>query len=229
MSKKDFKDEDVLAWIRSNPNFLVDHPEIINLITPPSSVKESENLVDFQKLLVKKLQKENADAIETQYMLVEHSRNTLNNLHKIHMSVLQLLDANSFEEFVHVITAELSITLDVDVVCVAVESAEHDLMPAGYMSGVRLLKIGDVEKIMKGRTTLLASATRGDEYLFGEAAGLVYSQCLLELSIHPKMPKGLLLFGSRDPEFFKEDQAVDQIEFLAQVIERSIRAWLSLP
>ncbi len=229
MSKNDFTDEDVLAWIKSNPNFLVDHPEIINLITPPSSIKESENLVDFQKLLVKKLQKENADAIETQYMLVEHSRNTLNNLHKIHQSVLQLLDANSFEEFVHVITAELSITLDVDVVCVAVESAERDLMPSGHMSGVRLLKIGDVENIMKGRSTILASATRGDEYLFGEAAGLVYSQCLLELSIHPKMPKGLLLFGSRDPEFFKEDQAVDQIEFLAQVIERSIRAWLSLP
>ena len=220
--------QDVTQWLKDNPDYLSQNPQILNYIAPPNSVEETQTVVDFQKLMVKKLQKDHAEALETTNMLVEHTRSNLDNQNRIHAAVLNLLDATSFEEFIHIITADLSLTLDVDVVSIAIENDGNDV-PHQYLAGVRLLKKGDVHKIMPGKNHMLFSETRGDEYIFGEASGLVHSQCLLRLGIHPKVPEGILSFGSRDPHFFSPDQGIDQVAFLARVIERCIRAWLNLP
>jgi hypothetical protein len=50
----------------------------------------------------------------------------------------------------------------------------------------------------------------------------------LRIEISPKTPAGIIAFGSRDPEAFGPDQAIDQIGFLAQVVERCFRIWLDV-
>ena len=61
------------------------------------------------------------------------------------------------------------------------------------------------------------------------AATLVRSQILLRVDISMGTPPAILAFGSRDPAMFSDGQATDQILFLARVIERCFRSWLSLP
>lgn len=226
----DISPEDVIQWLKKNPEFLNTNPEALSFLNVSSVEKEQEKdgVVDFQQMLVKKLRQDHAEAIETQDLLVQHSRDTLNNLNRIHAAILHLLDASSFEQFIHIITADLSITLDVDVICLGVESEEQNI-PHRYLSGVRLFNKGDVDQILGTRNSVLQSNIQGDPYIFGEASGLVASQALMRLVIHPKVPQGILAFGSRNPETFQEDQAIDQVAFLARVIERCIRAWLNLP
>lgn len=222
--------ENVIEWLKKNPNFLNNNPEALSLLNVTSIEEEQEKdgVVDFQQMLVKKLRQDHAEAIETQSMLVQHSRDTLNNLNRIHAAILHLLDASNFEQFIHIITSDLSLTLDVDVICLGVESEEQNI-PHRYLSGVRLFNKGDVDTILGTRNSLLQSDIKGDPYIFGEASGLVASQALMRLVIHPKVPQGILAFGSRNPDTFQEDQAIDQVAFLARVIERCIRAWLNLP
>jgi uncharacterized protein YigA (DUF484 family) len=51
---------------------------------------------------------------------------------------------------------------------------------------------------------------------------------LLRLEISHNTPAGIIAFGSRDPEAFGPEQAIDQIGFLAQVVERCFRLWIDL-
>lgn len=222
--------EDVLNWLKDNPTFFKDSPEALEVLANSTSkITEDKTVVDFQKKLVEKLRKDHAEAIETQNMLVEYSRANLNNQNAVHEAILHLLDAASFEEFIHTITSDLAITLGVDVICLCVESENAETIPTRYLSGVRIFKKGDVDYLIGDNSSILQSDIKGNDYVFGEAAGLVKSHALLRLAIHPKVPQGILAFGSRDPQGFGEEQAIDQVSFLARVIERCIRAWLNLP
>ncbi len=222
--------QEVLSFLKDNPNFFEETPEALELLAQAtSSITEDKTVVDFQKKLVEKLRKDHAEAIETQNMLVEYSRANLNNQNAVHESILHLLDATSFEEFIHTITSDLSITLGVDVISLCVESESVGTIPTRYLSGVRIFKKGDVDYLIGDNSSVLQSDIQGNNYIFGEASGLVKSHALLRLAIHPKVPQGILAFGSRDPQGFGEDQAIDQVSFLARVIERCIRAWLNLP
>ena len=75
---------------------------------------------------------------------------------------------------------------------------------------------------------MLQGNINGTEEIFGPGAGLVKSQALLRLEISHNTPAGIIAFGSRDPEAFGPDQAIDQIGFLAQVVERCFRLWIDL-
>lgn len=224
----DLKPEDILEWLKGNPDFLPNHPEAIRYLRAPVAYQEDKTVVDFQKVMVEKLRKDNADIIETQYLLVQNSRANLNNQTRIHAAVLNLLDATSFEELIHIITSDLSITLDVDVVGLVIES-DSGTIPHQYMSGVKILQKGSVDHLMGGQKIILQPNIKGIEHIFGAAAGLVHSQALIRLDIHTKAPVGILAFGSRNPEYFVPDQGTELVAFLARVVERCIRAWLTLP
>lgn len=235
MSEKEVKQmsetitpEEVLEWLKSNPDFLPNHPEALRYLKPPAAYQEDHTVVDFQRVMVEKLRKDNADIIETQYLLVQNSRANLNNQTRMHAAVLNLLDATSFEELIHIITSNLAITLDVDVIGLVIESDEMTI-PHSYMSGVNVLQKGSVNHLMGDHKIILQSNIRGIEHIFGGAAGLVFSQALVRLDIPGKGPSGILAFGSRNPDFFAPDQGTELVTFLARVVERCIKAWLTLP
>ena len=58
---------------------------------------------------------------------------------------------------------------------------------------------------------------------------LADDEALIRLDIHSKAPAGILAFGSRNPDFFAPDQGTELVTFLARVVERCIKAWLTLP
>ena len=81
---------------------------------------------------------------------------------------------------------------------------------------------------LKDGDVLLQSNIHGQEEIFGPGAGLVRSQALVRMEISESTPLGIIAFGSRDPELFQPNQAVDQVGFFVQVIERLFRIWLGI-
>ena len=63
----------------------------------------------------------------------------------------------------------------------------------------------------------------------GAAAGLVRSDALIRLDIAEAAPPTLIAFGSRQPDHFHPGQGTELLNFLARVLEITIRAWLDLP
>ena len=219
--------EEVIDFLRNNPNFLQQHPEACNFLIPPKT-ESGKNVTDFQSFMIKRLKDDKEKVLEKTQEIVENARSNMNNQQRIHKVILRLLEARNFEEFIHIITMDLSSMLDTDISVLVVESNGHDI-PHITTSGIRVLPEGTIDKWMKGQRVLLQSNISGIEPIYGGGATLVQSQALLRVDISMDTPPAILAFGSRDPNMFQDGQGTELIDFLARVVERAFRSWLNLP
>lgn len=220
--------DDVFSFLREHPDFLTQHPDLLTLLTPPKVDHGGRNVVDFQLFQAERLRAEVDRLKDQQRDLIAAGRANLNSQSRIHAAVLFLLDAHTFAHAIQTITTDLAVLLDLDVVCLVVESNGTDL-PHVHSTGVRVVRSGTVGQWLGRRDVVLLADTDGDPEIFGGGAGLVRSQALLRLTVSSETPHGLLAFGSRDPEMFHAGQSTELLGFLARVVERSIRSWLDLP
>jgi uncharacterized protein len=164
-----------------------------------------------------------------QRALLATSRSNMASQSRVHAAVLAIVAAKSFEQLIQVVTTDLAIMLDVDVVTIGVESASAS-QPRLPMHGVQILRRGTVEHILgDDRMTLLCDETTGDPALFGAAAGLVRSQALLRVHVGDHAPVGLLCIGTRRADRFHPGQGTELLSFLARSLELTIAAWLDIP
>ncbi|HYD99585.1 MAG TPA: DUF484 family protein [Alphaproteobacteria bacterium] len=218
--------EQVVAFLRAHPDFLTRQPELLSLALPPA--KRADGVVNLQDFLVQRLRGD-LDRLRRQHQdLIATSRANLHAQSRIHTAALFLLDCRSFEELIEGVTGELATLLAIDAICLVVEAGADQVTHVGP-AGVRVVPNGTVESWLGGRDVQLHARTDGERELFGSAAGLVKSYCLLRLNVASAAPAGLLALGSREPEMFHPGLGTEGIGFLAQVIERCIRGWLDLP
>ena len=213
---------DVLAYLQKNPKFLQQNPNAVDLLVPP---KGDRKVKDFQSFMIERLKQDKEKVVTTARTLVENARSNMNNQVRIQNVILRLLEAATFEEFIQIITMDMSAMLDTDISVLVVESTGDDI-PHVHTSGVRLVPPGTIDKWMAGKNALLQSNITGIEVIYGGAYTLVQSQALLRVDISMNTPPAILAFGSRDPNMFDDGQATDQVSFLARVVERAFRSWL---
>lgn len=218
--------DDVMEWLKSNRDFFKEHPQILDDLDMPGT-RHGKGVVDFQSALVERLKHDKTTAHRIQKELIETFRANMNNQTRIQTAVLVLLEAESFEELVETITQDFPVLLDVDTVNVVIEATSKEI-PFINQSGIRFVRQGTVAKWLGTGDALLQANINGQEEMFGPGAGLVKSHALLRLEISQNTPAGILAFGSRNPDAFQPDQAIDQIGFLAQVVERCFRIWLDV-
>ena len=219
--------EDVCAYLRDHPDFLVHHGDLVHHLTPPSRDR-GRGVVDLQAYMVERLRGEIRLLKDQQRELIGTSRANMNSQNRIHAAVLFLLDAQSFEQLIQTITTDLAVLLDLDVACLIVESNGHD-HPHVQTSGVRVVEPGAVNRRLGRADVVLNADIQGDPDLYGPGAGLVRSEALIRLQVSSETPEGMLAFGSREPDTFHTGQGTELVGFLARVVERVIRGWLELP
>ena len=219
--------EDVLTYLKDNPRFLDQHPKALDYLTPPKAVPE-KGIADFQQHMIKRLKADKDEALSTTQTVVEIARANMNNQQRIHNAILLLLEARNFEEFIHTLTMDLAAMLDVDTGVLIVETGGEQI-PHIKNAGIRLVPDGTVQNWMQNRDIMMQDNISGIEAIYGGGAALVNSQILLRIGISMDTPPAILAFGSRHSDMFTDDQATDQVLFLARVIERSFRTWLNLP
>jgi uncharacterized protein YigA (DUF484 family) len=219
-------EDDVISYLRGQKDFFVRNPDVLEDMDAPVEGGGS-GVVNFQSALLSRLKADKSNAQRVQRELIETARANMSNYSRIQTAVLVLLEAESFEEFISVMTQDFPVLLDVDTVNLVIESTSKEI-PFVNQSGIRFAHRGTTEKYLGKGDALLQSNINGTEEIFGPGAGLVKSQALLRLEISNNTPAGIMAFGSRDPEAFRPDMAIDQIGFLAQVVERCFRLWLDI-
>lgn len=219
---------DVLAYLRRHPDFLTRHPEALGLLRGP--VREfGEGVGDFQHFQIERLRHELARVTLEHRALLAASRGNLASQGRTHKAALAILSASSFEQLLQVVTTDLAVLLDVDVVTIGVENATA---PPGRLGlhGIHLLSTGSIDALLgTERNVLLQADTQGDPVLFGGAAGLVRSQALLRLGFGRGSPAGLLCIGTRQKGRFHPGSGTELLMFLARVIGITISQWLHPP
>ncbi|HYM73406.1 MAG TPA: DUF484 family protein [Stellaceae bacterium] len=217
---------EVIAYLKAHPDFLDHHPEAVRLLRPPSR-EIGDGVVDFQQFLFER-QKAEVARLNAEYRnLIAVSRGNLASQTRVHKAALAILAAPSFGQLLQIVTTDLAVLLDVDVVTLAVENGVG-ITPRFPVHGIHLLKEGTVQEWLgEDRVALYDADIVGDPALFGGAAGLVRSQALLRLSFGRGSPVGLLCMGTRKPGRFHRGLGTELLGFLARVIGISIGLWLN--
>ncbi len=215
----------VLAWLKQNPEFLSDHPELLEALAPAPRFP-GDRVIDLQSVFLHRLRSENARLRETMGAIIGAARDNRSAQGRIHASVLQLLAAEGLEAVVHAATADLPLALNVDAVSVCVEAGVSGL-PLGNAAGVRLLSEGAVDHYVgAGRDSMLVPSCIGEARIYGAVAGVIRSQALVRLRVGPGFPTGLLALGARERGTFRQSQGTELIVFLARALESIMRQWL---
>ena len=217
---------EVIAYLRQHPDFLEHHPDALRLLRPPSR-PVGDGVADFQQFMLDRLRRDAARLQHEQRNLITTSRNNLASQCRVHKAVLTMMKATSFEQLMQIVTTDLAVLIDVDVVTIAVESSASPT--ARLLHGIHLLKAGTVDALLGERDVAMATGVQADPALFGGAAGLVRSQALLRLSFGRAGFVGLVCIGTRKPNTFHPGLGSELLTFLARALAITISQWLSNP
>jgi uncharacterized protein len=216
---------DVIAYLRRHPDFLDRHPEALQLVRAPTR-DNGDDVLDFQHFMLERLRRDVVRLEDERRSLISTSRGNLASQCRVHKAVVTMLRAASFEHLLQIVTTDLAVLLDVDVVTLGIEStaARMTRLP---VSGIHLLRSGTVDALLgPGRDALLCNDVQGDAALFGAAASLVRSQALLRFSISRSGPVGLMCIGTRKADTFHPGLGTELLSFLARALEITIAQWL---
>jgi uncharacterized protein YigA (DUF484 family) len=216
----------VAAYLQRHPDFLNDHPELIESLTPPER-KMGGGVLDMQKHMVLRLREKLAEAERDNKRLQAVGAENMKAQTLVQSAAIALLTARNFEHLIDSITARLPNLLDVEASSLCVENAEP-LPGRADLVGIRVLKPGAIDRIVGvGREVRLSADVPGSRTLFGLAAPRVRSMALARLSFGPGSMPGLLALGSAKPDGFAPGQSTELLTFFARIVELCIRRWLA--
>lgn len=220
--------EQVKAYLRRHPDFLHDHPELVEELKAPRSELGS-GVVDLQHFMVGGLQKELRSMRDKYEDIVGFCRDNLSTQSQVHNAIIGLVKTRDLEQLLQVLTVDLVPLFDLDVVRIAMETDYASLYdknyPDAHYSGISFIDTGIVDAALgTGNDILLMEDTdaqpiNGFEEIFSDCAALVKSCALLRLRLEMVQKDVLLCLGVRHKERFSAHQGVDLLSFLAQIVE----------
>jgi len=214
----------VKGFLKQNPDFLIDNPDLFSVLTPPNR-SEGDEVVDFQNMMIEKIKSNLEDLQNSQGNLIDTSRNNLTTQAQVHEAVLCLLETESLDHIGHIVTQDWADMLHIDVIRICFED-DHPIAPPS-LKEVALLPEGCVDEYL-GRDDIVQ--LRGDvdvsEDIFGPAKSLVKAEALIKIPKTKYNPPGILAFGSRDADMFYPGQGTELLRFLGKSFHKCLIQWL---
>jgi len=219
--------EQVARYLRTHPDFLARHPDLLLKMSPPSRFAGTDPVVDMQVFMIERLKGEIERVKGAAEHLIHTSRTNLSTQNRTHDAVVRLLAAESIAAIAETVADDLPALLDVDVATLCFEETSRPL-PELAAPGVLRIPEGYVAKLLGGldRDCALNEEMPGDPALFGDGIGLVMSSALVRLIPGGRCPDGVLALGSRHGRTFHGGQGTELLNFLARVVESCLRRFM---
>lgn len=215
----------VIRYLLMNPNFLVDHIEILRRIAPREEWS-GESVIDLQTIMMDRSQEAIDDLRSATRSVIETSRNNMSIQSRCHAAVVAVLEPDNFEDIIRVVSEDWPTILDVDVVTLGFEFSRAPL-PALVNQYVRKLPLGTTRQLLGADMNVrLFGEMIDDGTLFGEGSGIVQSAALARIDSGFELPPGLLSLGARD-DAFAPGQGTELLAFLANVLAVTVRRCLT--
>lgn len=215
----------VADFLRENPNFLVENPDLLESLMPPEA-NHGRGVIDFQYYAIDHLRSSSRKLKDRFHRLITSAQDNLSVQHQVHKAVLALVRANSAEQLLGAITVDLANLFDVDVVRLALESdlagLQESYYPEHHYSGICFVPSGMVKAALMNEHVRLISDTQaeppiGFEMIFADCSNLVRSAALLRLNLDRTGKAAILAFGVRETDHFHPQQSGDLLQFLSDV------------
>ncbi len=190
----------VEAFLRANPAWLSDHPELYGVLVPPTRV-HGENLADHMAAMLR-AERERADG------LLAAGRATAGLAARVQDAVLALLRSSDPADCV---SGEMPGILAVDAAHLCLE-ADHP--------GARRLPDGAVARLLNGRQVVFRDAPTDARLLHAEAAGLARYDALVR--VPGEGPASLVALLARDRHALDPAQGVGPLAFLGRAVAAAL-------
>ena len=220
----------VTEYLRENPEFLVENPDLLEVLAPPTRWDEGDggNVADMQTSMLDRMRDESTNLKDAANLLISTTRSNMMIQTRTHAAVIAILGADNLERLVHVVCFDLPLLLDIDAASLCLETGQEGYPELGD-TDIRWFAAGTVDKVLGGADefAILIEHTKDDGAVFGEAAGIVKSAALGRLQPGYGIPNGLLALGSRNRGAFHGGQGTDLLIFITRVLELTLHRWLA--
>ena len=215
----------VADYLRANPNFLIENPELLDSLIPPEA-NHGRGVIDFQYYAIDHLRSASRKLKDRFHRLITSAQDNLSVQHQVHKAALAMVRATTAEQLLGAITVDLANLFDVDVVRLALESdlagLQETYYPEHHYSGICFVPSGMVKAALMGERVRLISDTQaeppiGFEMIFADCSNLVRSAALLHLNLERSGKQAILAFGVRANDHFHPQQGGELLQFLADI------------
>ncbi|MEE2971120.1 MAG: DUF484 family protein [Pseudomonadota bacterium] len=211
----------VAEYLRRNPSFLVDNPDLVVTLTPPD-FRHGEDVIDMQRFMLDSLQKHIQSLSSREKKVLAIAEDRIAEFGRVQDGAELLLGANSFRELVRAVNFELPDLLDIDSARLCLERGETGIAS----SGAHVLASGVADNLIGRKNDVALLEESADRRaLVGMENADVKSLALIRLSTGNKTARGVLALGSTETDGFNPRQGTDLLSFLARVIESCMRRW----
>lgn len=216
----------VVAFLQENPDFLAQHPELFEVLTPPEQ-QYGRGVIDFQFYAIDNLRRGMRRMKDRFNGLVTSARENMSVQQQVQRAILSVIAARNLEELLEVLTTDLMTWFDVDVVRLAMESDMAGIYETYYheenYSGICFVPNGTANASLLGDDVRLIADTQaeppiGFEMLFADCSSLVRSCALVRLALPTIGRPAILAFGVRHAERFHPHQGGEMLGFLGEVM-----------
>lgn len=193
----------VASFLRANPHWLADNPDLYRVLVPPARV-HGERLADHLTAMVRAERAHAAAMADRADGVLAAGRAAARLAGRVHAAVLALLRS---DDAVDCVNAEMAEILAVDAVHLCAEA----LLP-----GVQPLAGGTVARLLGGRSVLFRDIATDMRLLHAEAAGLAGHDVLVRVPGYGK--PALLALVARDRHALDPIQGAGALTFLGQAV-----------
>jgi len=211
----------VIDYLEQHPDFFNRHPQVLANITSPERW-HGDGVVDMQRFLLERRGQEMEEMRDCAMEVIETSRSNMSTQTRTHAATLAAIGCHSLDALLHIINNDWPFLLDVDVVCVGIESNVTSLHGTRDRTWIDL-GIGTLARLLDqdSNIVLRQSLSADEKTLFGEAAELVQSAAFARLSPGQGYPGCALMLGSRT-DTFHPGQGTELINYLSRVLEATL-------
>ncbi|NKD55352.1 MULTISPECIES: DUF484 family protein [unclassified Haematospirillum] len=211
---------DVELFLKSNPDFLMERPELMASLLPDRDL--GAGVVDFQARALKALRTE-ADELRAGAREVIHTaRENMSLQNATHHAVVALLGAESLQDLMIALTQDVPMMVHVDLAALICEPG----LPLPLAGQVIQVPHGEIDRLLGDSDVRLRPFCGTGAALYGEASALIRSDALVRLR-HSGHPPAVLALASRDTGTFEPGQGTELLVFLATVLDFCLIRWLT--
>ena len=201
----------VAAFLRANPRWLADNPDLYRILTPPIRV-HGEVMADHMAAMVQAERLHAAAMEERAGDVLAAGRAAAGMASRVQEAVLALLRA---ADPIDCVTGDIPGILAVDSAHLCIEA---------IMPGTLPLPEGTVARILGGRQVLFRDTVTEARRLHAEAAGLAGHDALVLVPCHG--PPALLALLARDRNVLDPSRGAGALSFLGRAIAAAMgRSW----
>lgn len=216
--------QQVRAWLRAHPDFLPAHPELLS--SANASLHDEEVVLDFRGHQIRHLQ---ARVVQLQGR-VKHLVDALRQNHsvqqQIHYAALAIIQAETLEDMLELITCDMHRWFGVDVIRLVLETelAEYypDSITHGHDSGLLFMPPPAVHDALASIALYAKDACAHSiiaAAAFHNCQAYAHSAAIIPLLLPLCDRRAYVCIGSKQENFYHPQQSTHLLQFLCDIIQ----------